>query len=504
MPADGDIIKRLGELADISTKTLTQLEKQRAESIEVGKKIDERLTALEKRGERTAKRGQVLDELRSDGAGGDADIEERIERAVAAVNVDSVEHNGARIPLIRSMPRGLAGVRDARGLVATRMIRMLALAQAHGRGTLDEAVERAAKHLGKDDAATQSLEEQRDIIKRASEDPDFKQRALGTSVLGSGAGFVAPSFATTFIDYLFAQSVMRRLGAMSMPLVGNGDVVTFLDSAITVAYRQENTAQNESSPQDGTLQVMRRILSGTVALSNELLEEASFAVDAILRTHLARAMASFADRKMILGRGVSNEIRGLDWWVEQPTTAHYFNRTLDSGAATVQTVMADFATSLSKITAENKGITRDEGAQPGVIMSYRDALGLMIAKEGTDPSRPFYDEIRGGSVFGMPLGKSTQLPLTDAGDGSGTSTNNKSKVFVADFASLAIYERDGLSIEAFRGGAYKDSTGTMQSGVSNRETVITADMHHDFVDLYRGKSIASIRSVDWGPAFGVS
>lgn len=501
-----EIMKRLAENADVNSKILTQLEKQRAESIELGKKLDEATKRLEGQGRRTASRRVYLDALRG-GADDDAGtIEERIERAMTEVEVEHIDHGGRRIPLIRSMPRGLHGIQDARGLVFVRMARMLALAQVHGQPNIDAAIELARKHLGANDQATVSLEEQRDIMRKAGTDKDFAQRALGTQLVGSGAGFVAPQYTATFQDYLFAVSVMRQLGCVSLPLVGNGgEAILFLDTAMTVAYREEGTAQNESSPSEGTQNVLRRTLSGTLAVNNEWLEESSYAVDAILRTHMAAAMNSYADKKFLLGRGTANEVRGLDYWVEQPTTAHYADRTLDGGAVTVQTVMADFANAIGRITSvENKSLGADQGAKPACVMHDRDARGLAILKEGTDPSRPFRDEIRGGSIFGLKLGRSTQLPKTLAGDASGSGTNNKSKIFIFDAAVCAIFERDGIAIEAFRGGAYKDSSGTMQSGVSNRQTVITADMHHDFAELYRGKATARIDSVDYGPAAGVS
>lgn len=497
-----EVMKRLAEQADINTKLLAQLEANRADSIEQGKKLDEALKELAAQGKRTAKRSVYLDALRG---GSDADkaanIEERIERAVSEVEVEHVMHNGKRIPLIRSMPRGLQGIDDARGLVFVRMSRMMALAQVNGTPTLDAAVELARKHLGPTDAATVSLEEQRDLLKKAGGDPEFAKRALGTQIVGNGASYVAPQYTATFQDYLFAASQIRQLGAMSMPLIGNGgEVILFLDTAMTVGFREEGAGGNESSPTEGTQSILRRILAGQLVVNNEWLEEASYAVDAILRTHMAAAMEEHFDRRAMLGRGTNNEIRGLDYWVEQPTTAHYFTRSLDTGAVTPQTVMADFAVAIGKVTT----VERATMQKPFALMLDREARGLAIMKEGTGAiTRPFRDEILGGSIFGLKLARTTQLPAALAGDGAGSGTNNKSKIFIGDGAALAIYERDGIRIEAHRGGAYKDVNGNLQSGVTNRQTVFTADMDVDFIDMWRGKKLARIDGTDYGPAAGV-
>lgn len=500
------IMQRLAEQADINKGILAKLEASRNESIELGKKLDEALKRSEAADRRVASRRVYLAELQKGGPDQGATIEERIERAVSEVEVEHLSHRGMRIPVIRSMPRGLAGIEDGRGLVFVRMVRAMALAQTLGRTTIEDVIDLARRNYGPNDPATVSLEEQRDLIKKADGDPDFMKRALGTQVVGNGASFVVPQFTATFQDYLFAASIMRQLGVQSLPLIGNGgEAILFFDTAMTVGYREEGAPQNESSPTEGSQNVLRRILSGTIAVNNEWLEEASYGIDAMLRTHIAQAMMAYADQRFLLGRGTENEIRGLDYWVEQPTTAHYANRTLDTGAVTVQTVMADFANAIGRITSvERKSLDPATGARPACAMLDRDARGLAILKEGTDPSRPFRDEIRGGSIFGLKLGRTTQLPSTLAGDASGSGTNNKSKIFVFDANACAIFERDGIQIEAFRGGAYKDSTGTMQSGVSNRQTVITADMHHDFAELWRGKATARIDSVDYGPAAGVT
>jgi hypothetical protein len=501
-----ELMKRLADQAEINTKILAQMEAQRQEAIELGKKLDEAI----KRGGRTASRRTYLDALRGGDDAADAgslNIEERIERAVSEVDVEHISHNGKRIALVRSMPRGLVGVEDARGLVAMRMIRMQALSQALGNGTIEDTLERSARILGKDDPATSSLETQRDLFKKAGDDKEFATRALGTQLIGGGASFVAPQFASTFVDFLFAMSVVRGMGVQSLPLVGNGgDAILFFDTAMSVGFREEGGGQNESSPQEGSLNVLRRILSGTIAVNNELLEEASWSIDAILRTHMGAAMMAHADKRFMLGRGVSNEIRGLDYWCELPTTAHYANRSLATGNVTVQTVLADIANAVGRITSENKALYADQGGKPSAIFADRDVRGLMIASEGSGGaiSRPFKDEIAGGTICGLKLGRTNQLSLVEAGDAAGSGTNNKSRGWIFDAASLAIYERGGMRVEAFRGGAYKDSSGTLQSGLTNRQTVITGDMDVDFVDLYRGKSISGLRSIDWGPAFGVT
>lgn len=488
-----------------------KLAEQREESIAKAKELEGKIVALGNGGSG----GKVRQRFFGGLASGtpmtmrhDENVEERIERARESESVRYVTVPGhGRMPVIHSMPRGMQGIKNGSGLLAMRMLRASALCTAKDKVvTIDNALAEAHRAFGGDDDATHYLEEMRDVMAKhgnaAKEEREQIERVLGTAVLGSGAAFVAPQFWATFLDFLFPMSVVRKLGAASVPM-NNGMIFNFFDTAVTASYVNEDEGVNESSPTDGSMQITRRILNAIVAISNDLLAQASYGVDAILRQHLAKALAAKSDLKFIQGRGTSSEPHGLDFWVEQPTTAHFFNRTLAAGVATYKTIRADLFTALQKITDENlpMGMGSGEGANPGVILQNRDAYGLMRVTVGTQEREPFYDEMVGGTLLGMPWAASTQTTKTAVGDGAGSGANNKSSVYVGDFGNLKIAEAEALQIETFRGGAYKNASGNVVSGITNRETVFAAAQEHELVELYRGKSFARVDSVDWGVAF---
>ena len=482
---------------------------ERKKSEERAKELDSRLKNLETSGTAGAARTNYAEQLEGGAPpamGKGENPEQFIERLRGAQGVRHVSINGANVPVLMHLPRGLAGVRDGRGLMAVRMMRAMALAVAQGKPfSHDNALDAARSHWGAHDFVLGELEGVRDLVRAVQGTDAAKktdaQRALGTAVIGAGGALIGPQQAGPFIDYLSAVAVMRRLGAQVLPMNATSMAMPAFDTGATVAYRGENAGPNESSPGDGMLELLRKLLAGAVVLSNELLAEASYAVYVLVRNHLARQMAAHADKKMILGRGIQHELRGLDWWAEQPTTAHYGNRNLGVGSvSTFKSLMKDFTGAFSVIAGENKPITAGEGANPGIVVGNRDFWGLMRVTDAQD-RRAFYDEVRGGTLLGANIACSTQIPENLAGDGAGSGTNNKSKIFVADFGSLVIAEGEVIETAAYPGGSYKDLNGTMQSGITNRETVITADQKHDFADLYRGKSIYRIDSVDLGVAF---
>lgn len=435
-------------------------------------------------------------------------VEDVIEREQERAAADYVRVAGlGNVPIIRTLPRGLQGVRDGRGLIAARIMQAAMVATLRDKAvTAENTLEEARRVFGAEDDACGFIEAARDLIAKrlkANATPEERahaERALGTSILGSGAGFIVPEVWASFIDFLHPLSILRSLGVASIPLAA-GMRFNFWDTAVQAGYVGEGQGRNEASPSEGEFQINKKIAQAIVALNNELLEDSSWQVAALIRDHMARSLAALSDLKFIEGRGTVYEPHGLDYWVEQPTTAHYANRTLDTGAVTYKTIKKDVHTALRVITDENMPMSASGGALPFVAMTNREQYGLMNVTVGTQEREPFGDEMRGGTFMGMRYGASTQTTKTLAGDASGHGTNNKSRVYIGNAVNLKIAEQDSINIEAFRGGAYKDASGNPAFGITNRQTVITGDMKHELLDFYRGKSIYRIDSVDWGVAF---
>lgn len=501
------------ELSTMMATALGPVGKQLAEvrdaNIAAIKEVDSKMAALGTSGTKGAARSRWFAGLHSGNAPtkrAEETVEDRIERAR-----EEAGYLRDGVGAFRHLPAGTAGIRDPRGLLAMRIMRAVALCTTQGKEvSVDLALANAARFFGSNDDATGYLEEARDLMaKYGSADEKERalaERALGTAVLGAGAAFVAPPLWGTFYDFLFPKSVLHRLGAGQLPLT-SGLLLTYFDQAFTASYVGVNAGVNESSPVDNQAQIAPKTLQGVAALANDLLESASYAVDAILRLHMARAIAATSDLKGIQGLGTSFEPHGLDFWVQQPTTAHTFNRTLSGGVPTYDTVVKDHFNAIQKITDDNMEMAispntdDDGGVMPGVIYNNKDALGLMRIKVGTAERWPFQEEMRGGTSLGMKWAATTQTTKTDAGDGAGAGTNNKAFVYIGDFAQLKEAVKDTLKIETFRGGAYKNASGTVVSGITNRETVFEAHLEHEWVEVQRGKGLARIGSVDWAAQF---
>jgi HK97 family phage major capsid protein len=480
-------------------------EERAAESIAKGKEMDEKIAKLEGAGEDFKRK--YFDALNS-GRGLNADAHESVDEFIDRGINETAE--GAVVSGMRrgnggEVRRGLAGVRDTRGLMAMRIMRAAAVSFLRkGFMDVDEALV-VANRWG-DKRAAGAIETTRDLIKDAKGTDVGKreaaERALGSVIVGQGAGFVTPEYYAGFLDFLYPKTVVRRLGAMSLPMNRGSLAIPYLDTAATAAYRGQHQAATDTKPGEAMLQLVEKLLGGQIVMSNELIDEASLAIEVFMRNHLARVMATLFDLKALRGLGAQNEPRGFDWWLDNSInpmapSANKYNRTLAGGVPTGKTIRADLEKAQQVVEEQDVDL---EAGRGGYVMVVREKHGLRRVTDSYD-RLIFADEMKGGTLLGYPFAATTQLPKTLAGDAAGAGTGNKSRVYFADFSTVVVAEKEGVQVEVQRGGAYKDVNGNVQAGLSNNETVLAMFQRHDLGFLYRGKEGSIVDSVDWGVQF---
>lgn len=385
-----------------------------------------------------------------------------------------------------------------KGLKAARMFHALGAAVAMGRqATFENAIDVARSW--EDTELAGLFEESRDLrAKLGSSDKNERaraQRSLSTTTVGAGAGFVQPELAQEIIDILLPLAVVRSMGCRTLPMSSGILDMPYIQNAATASYVGEGTGVNASQPVEGRLQFVRKTMQAVVAITKELLRESSYEVDAFILAQIARVIGVREDLAFMRGDGTAGTPRGITFWAAQSSNgggAHSFARSLVGGVPTVDSITKDALQALNRLESSNIPMR-----SPGWIISPRDFYGLVKLRNSTT-QMPIWPELLAGSWYGIDMKRSVQLPTTLAGDGLGTGTGNKAELLCADFDSLVIAETKSLELQAFDGGAYKDSTGTLQSGITNREVVITGDLGHDFGSMYRGDDCVAITSIDWG------
>lgn len=381
---------------------------------------------------------------------------------------------------------GRAPIKDTRAVHAVRFMRMMVLS-GHD---FDKALMLARSW--EDQEMPAILEQARDLVadlagSNGESKRDYAMRALGTNVLASGGSLVPPEYSQEILDILHAKVVVLNMGAMALPLEGGQIVQPFLDTGATVGYTGENDAVNATEPTTGELVLTGHELQAVVPMSNKLMASASVQVDAMIRNHLVMQFKKRMDLSCIRGDGTVNTPRGLNYWVNQAgvSAAHRITRAKAGASSTIDEITGDLTKALAAVEGEN--LPMDSG---GWVMSVRDKYGL-FRRRGADGHLVFEPEMRAGVLWGFPFGATTQVPIT-------LGSGDKSEVYFADFSTCVHAERGSIEVEAVRNAAYNDASGTIQSGLSRRQTVVSATAEHDFGCLYRGKEVSKIDTVDWG------
>lgn len=433
-----------------------------------------------------------------DGTDDDGNPKYRSERVEESPEEYVYRHRGSHAESrLFAAGHGTRSIRDHRGIMAARLMRVALLGEGSLAGM--EGIARSWDDAGLMAAVSDLSEIVKGLTGSSTRGltPEFaarvmglsdvneaRIRALGTNDLTAGGALVPAIYAAEVLDILHARVVVDALGAMSLPLEGGEIRQPFMDAGAAVTRVGENAAVNSTEPTFGELVLIGHELAAAIPVGNKLMASAAVSVDAMIRDHLVKQFRKAMDLDCIRGRGEVNKVRGLDFWVDQASASHQFNRTKAGANASVDEITQDLVAAIAVVEGED--LPLDAG---GWVMSVRDKYGL-FRRRGSDGHLVFEPEMRSGVLWGFPFGATTQVPTTLGGTGS--------VVYFADFSTCVHAERGGIDVEAVRGAAYNDASGTLQSAASRRQTVIFANAEHDFGCLYRGKEVAKIKLVDWG------
>jgi HK97 family phage major capsid protein len=344
-----------------------------------------------------------------------------------------------------------------KGLTAARYIRALAA----GRGDPERAM-RVAKAWG-DEALCKALE---------------------TSTASGGGILIPDTMVADVIGLLTSQSVVRALGAESVPMDNGSLSMPYLATGTTASYVGEGKNIGKSEPTFGMMNLSAKKLAALVPISNDMLRVASAKADTVVRNDLVRALKLREDLAFLRDDGTDNKPKGMYHWARQYASANVFDITHAGAAATLSEVTADLCKAAEKLESADVPMMK-----PGWVMPARIKWFLMKLRDGNG-NLVFEPEMRQGTLLSWPFKITNQLPrnLGTAGD--------ETEIYLADFDSLIIGEQTQLEISVFEGGTYHDGT-QLVSGISTDQTVMRAIAKHDFGCRYRGKEVAVINACDW-------
>lgn len=294
----------------------------------------------------------------------------------------------------------------------------------------------------------------------------------------SAGALVFPDYDPEWIELLRNNAVVRGL-ARTVPMPRGAMTKRRQTSAATAAYQGELGPIAQTSQQVGLVNLSYKKLTAATVVSNDLIRYGGPFVDQFVQEDLIRVSALREDRAFLVGNPPTD--------AGSPTGIR-FQTAAGNIAATAGTSLANFQTDFTNLIklVEKSNIQVNPG-NAGFILSpstfwtvyaLTTTTGDWMFKAGLEQAQP--------TILGYPVYKTTQLEISNSWMGAASGL-----YIFAHFPSLQIHDSMQRMVEAFRGGAYHDGS-TVQSGISNDETVITAISEHDFLQVY--DVAASIRT----------
>lgn len=343
---------------------------------------------------------------------------------------------------------------EVKGAKVARMVRALAAARGDAQLAAKLAIERG---FGEDVAMS-----------------------LNTMTPGAGGVLVPENLSSEVIELLRPKSVVRRLGARTLPIENGNLTIPRLKGGAVVGYIGADSDIPATQQEFGDLKLTAKKLAALVPIANDLIKYAGVNpnVDQLVVNDLTTAVGSREDKAFIRDDGTADTPKGMRFW------ALPGNLIPASAGATLQEIETDL----------NKPILALENAdanliEPGWIMAPRVFRFLEGMRDGN--GNKVYPEMAQNMLKGYPIGKTTQVP-TNLGAGG-----NESEIYFTDFGDMFIGEAETMEIDYSKEATYKDSGGNVVSAFQRDQTLIRVIAKNDFGPRHV-ESIAVLTKVTWG------
>lgn len=278
---------------------------------------------------------------------------------------------------------------------------------------------------------------------------------------GSGGALVPETLSSDFINLLQPKTVVRALGARSLPLVnGNLTIPRHTGGAIS-GYKGENESRNAEDQSTDDVKLSAKTQMTIVPISNELIGYAGYNVEQIFLNDMLQATATRQDKAFLRDDGTNNTPTGMRPTAQAAGRAVAFTGDM-SDASQVGYIIDKYLDSLI-LALENADSAM---VSCGWAMSPRTAMFLYGLRDGN--GNKLYPEMAQGMLKGYPFGKTTNIP-NNLVNGAVTDL---SEIYFADFNDVLIGESNNMTIDFSREATYKDKNGQLVSAYSNNQSVL--------------------------------
>jgi HK97 family phage major capsid protein len=318
-------------------------------------------------------------------------------------------------------------------------------------------------------------------------------KALLQGTYTAGGNLVHPQFASELVPLLRNKVTLRKAGARQIPMSSATLRFDRQTGAATATYSGENVAITPSEQTTDSFELSEKKLTGLVAVSNDLIRNASVGVEEFVRDDLVNVMALKEDYEFLRGDGSSYKPLGIRFRL---TTS--FNETITTeGAPTLNQMLTELSKCIKTLKAANIPMVK-----PVWIGSswFEHALFKLTGPGGEGANILAMEYATKGTLRGYPVFISNQVPTTCIDTGTGAlgsaAGNDRTEIYLVDMNEVVIGDSMALEAEFFPNATYSNS-GTIVSGISNDSSVIRAISKHDIGMLHNAGAVC-VNNSSWG------
>lgn len=282
-----------------------------------------------------------------------------------------------------------------------------------------------------------------------------KEVAMAISTASNSGGALVPeNIASEIIELLRPKSVVRSLGASTVPLANGNLSIPRLVGGATSNYKGENDKQNAEGGSLDDVKLSAKTQMSVVPMSNELIGKAGFRVESIFLNDMIMAVSNRQDKAFLRDDGTND------------TPTGFKKIATDANRVEAWSGTADLATIDAYLDKLILGLMQSDSnmIMCGWAMSPRSFMKLQGLRDGN--GNKAYPEMANGFLKGWPIKHTTNIPVNL---GAGT---NESEIYFADWNDVIIGETDVYTIDFSREATYNDSDGNLVSAFSRNQSVL--------------------------------
>lgn len=355
---------------------------------------------------------------------------EAAERAAAVVAkpVKATQHGPAVI--VKAEPKQYTGA----GM--TRMVMSIAAAQ----GNLQDAAKFASDELN-----DQSV-----------------SMAISTAA-GSGGVLIPQNIHSEVIELLRDRTIVRKLGARSIPLPNGNMSLPRLAGGATASYTGENQDAKVSEARFDDVKLTAKTMIAMVPISNALIGRAGFNVEQLVLQDILTAISVREDKAFMRDDGTGDTPIGMKARATQWNRLKPWEAAAEVNLDTIDTYLDSII--LMSMDGNSNMISSGWG------MSNRTYMKLFGLRDGN--GNKVYPEMAQGMLKGYPIQRTSAIPA-NLGEGG-----KESEIYFADFNDVVIGEDGNMKVDFSKEASYIDTDGKLVSAFSRNQSLIRVVTEHD-------------------------